>query len=130
MRERESGGSSRRAASGEQSLELGSARVLHASAFNIDALSRLAEVGRRVGVDLWAYEAPSGGSIRGGLDHLVQRAQRVEQVGACIEAMEVELMALTLRRASLTLGGADRSAGVSAVRAARDDRSVLLYPAS
>jgi hypothetical protein len=51
-------------ADGSQPLELERTRPIHYSAFNLDAYTQLAEMGRRVGVDLWKYEAPSGGSLR------------------------------------------------------------------
>jgi hypothetical protein len=51
-------------ADGSQPLELERTRPMHYSAFNLDAYTQLAEMGTRVGVDLWKYEAPSGGSLR------------------------------------------------------------------
>jgi unsaturated chondroitin disaccharide hydrolase len=59
---------------GSQPLELERTRPIHYSAFNLDAYTQLAEMGRRVGVDLWQYEAPSGGSIRKALVFLAPYA--------------------------------------------------------
>ena len=50
-------------ADGKQKRELDRTRPLHYSLFNLDAFTMLAELGRHVGVDLWRYTAPSGGSI-------------------------------------------------------------------
>jgi hypothetical protein len=55
------------AADGKQKLELERTRPLHYSLFNLDAFTQLAEMSRHVGVDLWHYTAPSGGSLRAAL---------------------------------------------------------------
>lgn len=50
-------------ADGKQKRELDRTHPLHYTLFNLDAFTMLAEMGRHVGVDLWHYTAPSGGSI-------------------------------------------------------------------
>ena len=50
-------------ADGKQKRELDRTRPLHYTLFNLDAFTMLAELGRHIGVDLWHYTAPSGGSI-------------------------------------------------------------------
>jgi unsaturated chondroitin disaccharide hydrolase len=50
-------------ADGKQKRELDRTRPLHYSLFNLDAFTMLAEMGRHVGIDLWRYTAPGGGSI-------------------------------------------------------------------
>ena len=50
-------------AEGKQQREIDRTRPLHYTLFNLDAFTMLAEMGRHVGVDLWHYTAPSGGSI-------------------------------------------------------------------
>ena len=50
-------------ADGKQKREIDRTRPLHYSLFNLDAFTMLAEMGRHVGVDLWHYAAPEGGSI-------------------------------------------------------------------
>jgi hypothetical protein len=59
---------------GRQPRELGRTRSLDYSVFNLEALMQLAELGRHVGVNLWSYEAPGGGSIRKALDYLAPYA--------------------------------------------------------
>jgi hypothetical protein len=49
---------------GKQNRELERTRPLHYTLFNLDAFTMLAEMGRHVGVDLWHWTAPNGGSIR------------------------------------------------------------------
>ncbi len=50
-------------ADGKQKREIDRTRPLHYTLFNLDAFTMLAELGRHVGVDLWHYAAPNGGSI-------------------------------------------------------------------
>jgi len=59
---------------GEQPLELERTKSMHYSGFNVEALSRLAEIGRQIGVDLWHYQAPEGGSLRKAIDNLAKYA--------------------------------------------------------
>jgi hypothetical protein len=56
---------------GKQPLELARTKSFDYSVFNLEALMRLADFGDRVGVDLWKYQAPNGGSIRAALDYLM-----------------------------------------------------------
>ena len=49
---------------GWQAEELARTRSLGYSVMNLDGMTRLAELTRHVGVDLWNYTAPNGGSIR------------------------------------------------------------------
>jgi len=48
---------------GKQKRELERTRPLHYTLFNLEAFTMLAEMGRHVGVDLWHYTSPTGGSI-------------------------------------------------------------------
>jgi hypothetical protein len=50
-------------ADGKQKREIERTRPLHYTLFNLDAFTMLAELARHVGVDLWHYTAPNGGSI-------------------------------------------------------------------
>ncbi|MDB4915215.1 MAG: glycosyl hydrolase family 88 [Gemmatimonadetes bacterium] len=50
-------------ADGKQKQELERTRPLHYSLFNLDAFTMLAEMGRHVGVDLWHYSSPAGGTL-------------------------------------------------------------------
>jgi hypothetical protein len=59
---------------GKQKLELERTRPLHYSVFNLDAFTMLAEMGRHVGVDLWHYTAPNGGSILRALTYVAPYA--------------------------------------------------------
>jgi hypothetical protein len=58
-------------ADGTQPLELERTKSWDYSLFNLEALCNLAIVGDRVGVDLWNYENPEGGSIRKALDYVL-----------------------------------------------------------
>lgn len=52
---------------GEQEHELARTRSYHYSYFNLDALTHLAQIGNKVNVDLWNYQAPNGASLQAGL---------------------------------------------------------------
>jgi hypothetical protein len=59
---------------GRQPAELARTRPWHYANFNLQALCRLAEAGRHVGLDLWAYRAPNGASIALAADLLIPAA--------------------------------------------------------
>jgi hypothetical protein len=59
---------------GTEPFELVRTTSWHYSVFNIEALCNLAKLGDKVGVDLWNYESPEGGSIRKALDFVLQFA--------------------------------------------------------
>lgn len=58
-------------ADGKQPLEIERTTSWHYSVFNLEALCHLAMVGQKVGVDLWNYQSPGGGSIRKALDYVL-----------------------------------------------------------
>jgi hypothetical protein len=55
---------------GRQPRELARTRSLNYSLFNVEALMRLAALGRRLGVDCWTFSTPDGRSLRAALRHL------------------------------------------------------------
>ncbi|MER5431548.1 alginate lyase family protein [Streptomyces sp. NPDC002588] len=62
------------AADGSQPQELTRTRSWHYSTFDLVAYTRLAAIGRHVGVDLWAYRGPDGQSVRKAVDYLLPAA--------------------------------------------------------
>jgi hypothetical protein len=58
-------------ADGKQPLELERTKSFAYCVFNLAALTQLAEVGDKVGVNLWTYRAPNGGSIEAAIDYLL-----------------------------------------------------------
>ena len=58
-------------ADGEEPLEEARTKSFSYSVFDLDALMKIAVLGEKVGVDLWDYTAPGGGSIRKSLDYLL-----------------------------------------------------------
>ncbi|MCR6485562.1 alginate lyase family protein [Amycolatopsis sp. OK19-0408] len=61
-------------ADGYQPQEASRTRSWHYSNFNLVALTRLAQIGKHVGVDLWHYTAPSGASLFKAVDFLIPGA--------------------------------------------------------
>jgi hypothetical protein len=116
---------------GDQPFELARTRSLHYSSFNVEALSRLAEVGRKVGVDLWHYQAPGGGSLRIAIDHLAQFAADPKSwTGTQIDEAPTELFMIHLRRGDVAFPGAPYLAVLRTLPPddTQRDRSALLYP--
>lgn len=110
---------------GSQPEELGRTRSLHYSNFNIEALSRVADIGRHLGVDLWSEP----GFIRG-IDHIAQYAGReTEWPGTQINDVERPLLLNSLRRALAATGRPVYAEAISRIPAdvATSDRSTLLY---
>ncbi|MEV6553650.1 alginate lyase family protein [Streptomyces sp. NPDC051597] len=62
------------AADGSQPQELARTRSWHYSVFDLVAYSRLAAIGRHVGVDLWGYRGPQGQSLFRAVDYLLPAA--------------------------------------------------------
>lgn len=62
------------ASDGGQPQELVRTRSWHYSTFDLVAYTRLAAIGRHVGVDLWAYRGPDGQSLFKAVDHLLPAA--------------------------------------------------------
>jgi hypothetical protein len=59
---------------GSQPLELVRTRSWHYSTFDLVAYTRLAAIGRHVGVDLWSYKGTGGQSIQGAVDFITPTA--------------------------------------------------------
>ena len=90
---------------GRQPFELVRTRSLAYSAMNLEGLCRLAELGRQVGVDLWSYQSPDGGSIRNALDYVAPYAAAATRwPGQEITPIEPDWAVLLLARARLTYG--------------------------
>jgi hypothetical protein len=89
---------------GNQPEELQRTRGLWYSGFNLEALMTLAEAGKQVGVDLYAYQTKDGRSMRRALDYLAPFADPAsqwphQQINE-LESARREL-AYVLRRASI-----------------------------
>ncbi|NUP37625.1 MAG: alginate lyase family protein [Streptomyces sp.] len=62
------------AADGSQPQELARTRSWHYSTFDLVAYTRLAAIGRHVGVNLWAYQGPDGQGLFKAVDYLLPTA--------------------------------------------------------
>jgi len=114
---------------GQQPIELGRTRSMHYSGFNADALSRLAELGRWVGVDLWHFEAPEGGSLRKAIDHLANYVGRPKEwPGNQIDPVEPGFIVEVMRRAQVALGSPIYVGVIATIPGADEERSLLMYP--
>jgi hypothetical protein len=66
------------AADGSQPQELARTRSWHYSTFDLVAYTRLADIGRHVGVNLWSYRGPDGQSLFKAVDYLLPAATGAE----------------------------------------------------
>ncbi|MFI6088144.1 alginate lyase family protein [Streptomyces sp. NPDC051218] len=62
------------AGDGSQPQELARTRSWHYSTFDLVAYTRLAAIGRHVGVDLWSHQGPDGQSLFKAVDYLLPAA--------------------------------------------------------
>jgi hypothetical protein len=62
------------AGDGTQPQELARTRSWHYSTFDLVAYTRLAAIGKQVGVDLWSYRGPQGQSLFKAVDYLLPAA--------------------------------------------------------
>ncbi|MFE3525964.1 alginate lyase family protein [Streptomyces sp. NPDC059161] len=62
------------ASDGSQPQELARTRSWHYSTFDLVAHTRLAAIGKQVGVNLWAYRGPQGQSLSKAVDYLLPAA--------------------------------------------------------
>ena len=116
---------------GSQPIELERTRSMHYAGFNIEALSRLAEIGCAVGSDLWSYKAPEGGSLETAIDHVARYIASDEKwPGQQIDEVDPNLLVIHLRRTGATLNSAKYRQVLDRLPAklVQEDRSALLYP--
>jgi hypothetical protein len=90
--------------SGEQPRELERTMSFHYSAYNLSALTLLADLGDRVGADLWRYQTPDGRSLRAALDWMIpfamgEKKWTHQQLGG----LEPQSLLVPLRRAEAAL---------------------------
>jgi hypothetical protein len=89
---------------GSQPMELARTKSFSYSAFNLDALTRLADMGELAGVDLWKYQAPGGGSIRVALNYLLPFALKDQHWGhAEIEGFNGDALTVAVLRGAVYL---------------------------
>lgn len=122
-------------ADGRQPYELARTRSLGYSVMNLEGLCRLAELGRQVGVDLWSYRSPRGGSIRKALDYVAPYADPAfSWPGEQITPNAPDSFVLLLRRARVAFGLGDAAAHYDGLLkripgdVVRSHRAQLLYP--
>jgi hypothetical protein len=116
---------------GRQPEELARTRPLHYSLFSLEAFARLAEMGRHVGVDLWRYQAPRGGSVRAAIAYVAPYADpAVPFPMPQVNPTTPDAFILPLRRAAAALGDPSLAAPLAKLppRLTAADRSRLFYP--
>lgn len=116
---------------GRQPLELARTRSLHYSVENLEAMTRLAEMARHVGVDLWHWRAPNGAGIRKAIDFVAPYADAaIRWPGQQITRESDDLFLPLLLRAHAAYGDARYRDLLTKLPAGTATHRVhLLYPA-
>lgn len=118
-------------ADGRQPLELARTRSLDYCAMNLTAFFDLADLGRRVEVDLWGHEGEGNRSIRRAFYWLVEHAVDAAWDFAQVSPFDAAQLMPLLRRGGLRFDDAgceERIAALEDVEVA-SERTNLLYPA-
>jgi len=107
---------------GRQPEELRRTRAWHYASFNLRALVLLANLGERVGVDLWHYQTPDGRSIRKAIAYLApfavaDKPWELAEIGG----IKTEELAPILRQAAWALKDAELSAAADKLEPNRRD---------
>ena len=116
--------------SGEQPRELARTKSFSYSVYNLNALTLLADLGDRVGVDLWHYQTADGRSIRVALDWMVpfangEKKWTHQQLGS----LDPRSLLVPFRRAEAAYRDARYEAAVAKLRIdLRSNRDCLLFP--
>ena len=118
-------------ADGRQPRELERTRSFSYSMFNLEAFTRLAELARWSGVDLWHHAGPSGGGIGAALRAVAPYTDSTRRwPGAQITPPDPIELVPSLRRAGLALNDPTLRDALSRLPATSraSHRSRLLYP--
>ena len=112
---------------GTQPMELARTKSFSYSAFNVDALTRLAVMGDQLGVDLWHYQAPSGGSIRAAINYLLPFALNDQHWNhAEIEGFDGDALTVTVLRGAVYLGDAPYVQAAGRLKGKQTAESLIL----
>lgn len=114
-------------ADGSQPQELARSRTWHYVNFNTQAFCRLAETGRRVGVDLWSYTSPKGGSIPKAIDFMIPGAEGGASAWPYPD-LDVFDASLALDKLHAAADQADDGAARAAVRRVAEPEGGDLWP--
>jgi hypothetical protein len=105
-------------ANGSQPAEMARTRPWHYANFNAQALCRLAEAGRHVGINLWAYKAPNGATIAKAVDFLIPAATgRSAWTHPDLDVFDPSLALDKIHAAAAEAGDANASAALAKVPA-------------
>ena len=108
---------------GQQPEELRRTRPWHYAVFNLQAMVLLANLGERVGVDLWRYQTPDGRSIRNAIAWLVPFAVgkapwALHEIGG----MKAEELWPVVHEAASVLKDTELAAAAARLQAPREQR--------
>ncbi len=111
------------AADGSQPEELARTRPLHYSAFNLEAITRLAELGRHVGVNVWSWRGDNGADIRRATAYIAPYLDPATKFPkADIEPVAMVDLVRVVRRVSVALNDSALVAALRRAPAALRDR--------
>jgi hypothetical protein len=102
-------------ADGNQPLEATRTRSWHYFAFNLVATTRLAQIGKHVGVDLWHYKNVNGATIFTAVDYLIPAATQGQSVWTLPEMDFRQYAALDVLHAAADAGDQNARAALPKV---------------
>ena len=112
---------------GREPLELARTNAWGYSIGNLDGLMQLADIGQRVGVDLWHYTAPNGGSIRAALDFLLPHATGTKPWGyQQISGFHSDALLHEVQRADAVFHDSKYAAAAHQLSSGKNDLETLL----
>lgn len=117
---------------GREPLELTRTKSFSYSVFNLSALTELADLGKRVGVDLWNFKTTDGRSIRAAIDYLLPYALDEKQwTHEQLDGLTPGGMFVPLRRAAAAYHDVKYEAACEKISGAEMSisRERLLHPA-
>ena len=112
---------------GEQPLEEARTKSFGYCVFSLTALMKLAQAADTIGIDLWHYTSPRGGSIQGALDYLIPFAEKQKQwQHATITGFNPKELREPLLMAAVAFHDAKYEVAAKALKGEEDAQDLLL----
>jgi Alginate lyase len=116
---------------GRQPMEMARTRPWHYVNYNLQGLTRLAELGAKLGVNLWAYTAPNQATLAKAADYLIPYATRAKSwTSSDLDVFDPSLFRDKAHAAAAEAGDGKANAALSAIPAPSGGDLWYLQPVS